>query len=260
MNSLKSKYNIDIFGFQDELLFASKKQIQKFCEHIKKLNVNWYGDSRVNVVDKECIQLLKDSGCINISFGVESGSQKILKSMNKGTTLQQIERAIESCLDLDLTPGMGMILGYPGEDIHTIHETIDLFKKLGYPALKFRYITPYPGSTLYNDCIKDGTIKNEKEYLESLGDGTGPYKFRFNFTKFSDEQLTSLLPYVVNKIVKNYVFFLLKNPRRLFRYIFERSFMNPFCYFYYRIFHPNNYDKAAKLTKEVKKTIGELCQ
>jgi radical SAM superfamily enzyme YgiQ (UPF0313 family) len=220
--------------------------------------VNWYGDIRVNIVDEESLRLFKESGCLTISFGVESGSQKILDNMNKRITVDQIKKTIKTCLKLDLIPGMGMIIGYPGENKNTIQETINMFKEIGYPALKFRYITPYPGSRLYNECVKNNIIKDEEKYLESIGDGTGPYRYRFNFTDFSDEELTAILPYTVNTILKNYLLYLIFHPIRLIQYLFQKHFMNPFCYFYNKIKNPTNYDKAAIYNKNYKKIIERI--
>lgn len=243
---LKGRYAIDIFGFQDELLFLNKNYIYEFCQKIKALEVNWYGDARIDIVDRDMLEMFTKSGCLTISFGVESGSEKILKNMNKKITPAQIEKTIKNTLEVNLTPGMGLILGYPGEDINTVQETIDLFKRIGYPGIRFRYITPYPGSPLYHRCIKNGAIKNEEEYLESLGDGSGPYRFRFNFTNFTDKELENLLPTTVEKIIRNYIIHLLRHPKYLFRYLFQKDFMNPVYYYYNRWFHPTNYDKATK--------------
>jgi radical SAM superfamily enzyme YgiQ (UPF0313 family) len=249
---LRDKYDIDIFGFYDELLFLNKDRLKEFCEKIKELDINWYGDIRVNLVNYETLKLFKESGCLTISFGVESGSNKILKNMNKKITSKEIEETIKNCLKLNLIPGMGLILGYPGENVESIKETINLFKRVGYPAFKFRYITPYPGSKLYNECIENKIIEDEEKYLESIGDGTGPYRFRFNFTEFTDNQLYFLLPYVVKKILNNYLFYLLKHPFLFFKRLLQKNFMNPIYYYYYSWCHPTNYDKAAKSKEGIK--------
>ncbi len=243
---LKERYAIDVFGFQDELFFLNRNYINEFCQKIRPLGVSWYGDARVDTVDRETLEMIVKSGCLTISFGVESGSEKILKNMNKKTTPSQIEETLKNALEVGLPTCMGLILGYPGEDKQSVQDTIDLLKRVGHPGIRFRYITPYPGSPLYNHCIENGLIENEEEYLESLGDGTGPYRFRINLTNFTDEELRGLLPETIKKAIRNYLIYLLKHPNHLFKYLTNKDFMNPIYYYYNRWFHPTNYDRAAK--------------
>jgi len=246
---LLEKYGIDVYGFQDELLFSNKKYIFEFCEKIKDLEITWYGNARINTVSEEIIKKAKDNKCLEIAYGVESGSETILKNMNKKITPKQIEKILSYTIKIGFPFDMGLILGYPGENENTIKETIDLFKKIGYPALKFRYITPYPGSQLYDFCLESGLIKNEEEYLESIGDGTGPYRFRINFTDFTDERLSEILKETTDKTFRNYIFYLLKHPNKLFSRILRKDITNPFFVLYNRRKNPTNYDKARKIKK-----------
>lgn len=249
MKYLKEKYLIDVFGFHDELLFVNKKFITDFCEKIMPLEISWYGNARIDTVDREMIELLVKSRCLLVSYGVESGSEKILKNMKKKTTPSKIKETLKMTLEAGMPIDMGLILGYPGEDRHTVQETVDLLKEVGYPGLKFRYITPYPGSALYEDCLEKGIIKDEEQYLESLADGTGPYRPRINFTEFSDEELVELVPETTRKVFRNYLVYLLRHPKYLFRYLFIKDFMNPVYFMYNKWLYPTNYDKAAKRKK-----------
>ena len=243
---LKERYDIDVFGFYDELFFSNKDAVYEFCQKIRPLEVGWHAMFRVDTVDRESLEMLKKSGCLEITFGVESGSDKILKNMNKKTTSSQIEETLKNALEIGLLTDASFILGYLGEDKDSVQDTIDLLKRVGYPGIRFRYITAYPGSLLYDRCIENGLIENEEAYLESLGDGTGPYRCRINFTKFTDEELTALLPETTTKILRNYLIYLLKHPNYLFKYLTRKDFMNPVYYYYNRWFHPTNYDKASK--------------
>ena len=246
MTLLYYVWDIDTFWFQDELLFSDKEYMKEFCEAIKDLDIAWYGNSRVDSIDKEIIQLAFDNKCLSIAYGVETGSRQILKNMNKKITPEKIIKTLKDSLDVGITINMGLIVGYPGENKSTIQETVDVLNEVGYPGLKFRYVTPYPGSKLYNDCLHDGLIKNEDEYLTSLGDGTGTYRFRINMTEMSDEELTNILRYTSDKVLSNYIKYLFKHPMLLFKRIFQKDVMNPLYIYYNRIFNPTNYDKALK--------------
>ena len=260
---LKDNYDVDVIQFHDDLFFFKKELVYEFCLKIKPLKISWFALLRIDIVDREILEMFKRSGCLMISFGVESGSEKILKNMNKNITLLQIEETLKEGLDVGLPLDISLILGYPGEDNNTVQDTINLFKRIGYPAIKFRYVTPYPDSQLYKECIQGGLIENEDKYLESLGDGSGPYRFRFNFTNFKDEELTNLLPKAVSKTIRNYLTYLLTHPIILLKYLFRKDIMNPMYYFYNRWFHPTNYDKAAKYNKTLLKNLQkefDLCQ
>ena len=243
---LKESYGINIFGFQDELLFINKKYISEFCKTIKPLGINWYGNARVDTVNREMIELVAKNGCLSVSYGIESGSEKILKKMNKQTDPIMIKETLHMTTDVGMPMNMGLILGYPGENQDTVNDTIQLLKEVGYPGLSFRYITPYPGSQLYDDCLKQKIITNEEQYLESLGDGTGPYRFRINFSDLSDDELRDLAPATTKKVFRNYLRYLLLHPIRLFKYLRYKDFMNPMYFLYNRWQHPTNYDKAGE--------------
>lgn len=243
---LQASYGIDTFWFQDELLFSDKKYMFEFCDRIKDLKIGWYGNARIDSVDKEMIKRIKESKCLEVAYGVESGSPKILKNMNKKIIPEEIVDILTYSLKIDMPIDMGLILGYIGEDESTVSETLSMLGRIGYPGLRFRYITPYPGSPLYNMCKEKGIIRNEEEYLISLGDGTGPYRSRVNLSDFSDERLAVLLKETIDKSFRKYIMYLIKHPLKLFARIFQKDVMNPVYVIYNRFKRATNYDKARK--------------
>jgi len=249
MEFLKERYGVDVFWYQDELLFSNKRYMIEFCKEMKSHNFYWYGNARIDSVDEEIILKAKQSNCLEIAYGVESGSSKILKNMNKKITPEKIEKILSFTIKSKLHMDMGLIIGYPGENDQTIQETVDMFKRIGYPGLKFRYITPYPGSRLYDTCIEEGRIKDEEQYLISLGDGMGPYKFRINFTEYPDDKLRILLKETSNKVFRNYINYLLRHPIKLLGRIFKKDVMNPIYVLYNRSKRATNYDKAIKINE-----------
>ena len=104
-----------------------------------------------NLVDKEFLDLIKNSNCVGMGYGIESGSQKILNNMNKKITVKQIESAMKYTQQLKVPIKVQLIFGYPGEDETTLQETIDLFRRIDHPGRSFNVITPIPGSKLYDD-------------------------------------------------------------------------------------------------------------
>ena len=95
MEYLKTTFKIKHVKFQDDTFTARKQWVTEVCSEIlkRKLKIRWDCNARVNTIDKELLTKMKEAGCTKVEFGVESGSQEILNSLNKGTTIKQIEDA-----------------------------------------------------------------------------------------------------------------------------------------------------------------------
>jgi radical SAM superfamily enzyme YgiQ (UPF0313 family) len=101
---------------------------------------------------------MSQSGCFAIQFGVESGSQKILKSIRKGITIEQVKRVVKWCIEEGMQPVCSFMIPHPDDDRNTIKETENLMnelKRIG-AQLYVSLTTPFPGTTLYSDAEKLG--------------------------------------------------------------------------------------------------------
>lgn len=186
---LKNEFKLEEIYFGDELFLSSKSKFRELAPMLKSLNVPWAGQARVNLVDREFLDLIKDTNCVGLGYGIESGSQKILNNMNKKITVKQIELAMKYTQALKIPIKVQLIFGYPGEDEGTVQETIDLFTRVDHPGRRFNVITPIPGSQLYDDCLSQGLIKNEPAYLAALEKGFGVGKVHVNFTSWPDDEI-----------------------------------------------------------------------
>ncbi len=213
------KYGVDSIAFIDELVISSKKRGYEICEALGKLNIKWGCQGRVNICDKELLKTMKASGCTYVGFGVESGSQKILDAMNKKVKVDQSREAVANAIEAGLFVVVQMIFGYPGEDDDSIADTVDYFKRLNYyppypgsPA-NVSLITPLPGSALYDDCVKDGIITDEIEWLNSIGRGYYPgAPLLVNFTEWDDDTLIRKKFEVEEALHENYKMYLRRHP------------------------------------------------
>ena len=97
---------------------------------------------------------MKEANCQSINFGVESGSQRILNAMKKGTTVQQNVAAIRMGKEAGLSVTVSLVLGYPGETMQTVQQTIDFIKKTEPDDLYLFLATPFP-STQLRDAVGD---------------------------------------------------------------------------------------------------------
>ena len=202
--ALKNEFKLDEIYFGDELFLSSKSKFKELAPRLSALNLPWTGQARVNLVDKEFLELIKNTNCVGMGYGIESGSQKILNNMNKKITVKQIESAMKYTQQLKIPIKVQLIFGYPGEDETTLQETIDLFRRIDHPGRRFVVITPIPGSKLYDDCLTQGLINNEPAYITALEKSFGAGKIHVNFTKWPDDEIYPRKRAVEETIFKNY--------------------------------------------------------
>ena len=169
---LQKKYTCHDFMFIDENFGVKKKWLHEFSEMILRdnVNINFKVAYRANEAREEDLRLLKRIGCSQLFFGLESGSQRMLDSMNKKATIEKYERAINAVRSLDMGFACNFILGMPGETAETIAETRDFIvrNKLGNANVVFA--TPYPGTEIYKYCVKKQLIKDEHRFSQIVED------------------------------------------------------------------------------------------
>jgi len=190
---LKDKYDIKYIEFDDDCITTNREHLIEFCNRMmeEKLGLKWECSSRVNLIDEEMLRIMKKAGCNNITYGIESGSQKMLNSMRKGTTVEQGKRAIELTKKVGMRPHAGFMVGTVGETKETIQETVKFWKDINIASQRMEifFTTPFPATQLYNYAKERGLIKNEDKYIEKLGDVAD---FTINLTDMSDEELMNL--------------------------------------------------------------------
>nr|WP_319540031.1 radical SAM protein [uncultured Methanospirillum sp.] len=216
---LKEKYSIDGIHFIDELVVSNKKRATEISNALKPLNIFWDCQARVNTVDQETLEIMKNSGCVAIGFGIESGSQKILDAMNKKITVEQIKSAMRAAKNVDIDVKVQLIFGYPGESIDTLNDTLLLFKEMKNPGRTFSFICPLPGTKLYKSAIRSGLIDDEEEFIYKITDGFDNNVPIINFTNFEFNELIPLMKKYANDLENNYLLYLLHDPRELVKLV-----------------------------------------
>ena len=144
----------------DDLFTANKNHCIGVCDEIIKrdLKLTWTSFARVDTVSDEVLRKMKAAGCNAVSFGIESANPRILKTIKKGITLDQVEEAVVMCQRAGITPYASFILGLPGETPETIKETMDFgerLKGLGL-AYGFHLLAPFPGTEIRDRCDQYG--------------------------------------------------------------------------------------------------------
>lgn len=161
-----SLYNINILTVLDELISADIGRLEKICAALKKLDILWMAQMRVDNITLSLMRLLKESGCFQISFGIESASDQVLQSMNKHTTLKQIENALALTYEAGIGIQGNILFGDPSETRASALETLKWWEQNVKYGINLTYVIPYPGSKLYEDAVSYGKIRDRLTYIE----------------------------------------------------------------------------------------------
>jgi radical SAM superfamily enzyme YgiQ (UPF0313 family) len=127
----------------------------------RKLDFTWFASACVNQVDKPLLKAFREAGCWAILFGAESGVQKNLNSIRKGTTPEQIRKAVKAAKEVGLRVSTPFMFGIPGETFEEGLQTIQFAIDLDPDIANFHAITPFPGTHLYDNLDKYGTVSEE---------------------------------------------------------------------------------------------------
>ncbi|MFH1993786.1 MAG: radical SAM protein [Pseudomonadota bacterium] len=154
---------ITFFYFSDDTFSVDKQRVIDICKKILKRNlkITWVAISRVNYMSPEVFEWMRKAGCIQISYGVESGSAKIRAALNKKIKTADIEKAFDITLKYGILPRAYFIYGCPGESRETIRETIDLISRIKPLVIHFFILSIFPGTALYTKLKKRSKITDD---------------------------------------------------------------------------------------------------
>jgi radical SAM superfamily enzyme YgiQ (UPF0313 family) len=164
---LKEKYNIDGIYFREDNFTANSLRLKEFFRLMIKrdLGVVWASESRVDAADKETLQLMYDSGCRGLYIGVESGSQKVLDSMKKGITVEQIIAFFKNCKEAGIKTYATFCFGTPHETEQDRQQTEKIIETIKPTYVdRFAYIG-IPKSELYDYILEN----NQYYYKDESG-------------------------------------------------------------------------------------------
>lgn len=157
-----SNLGIREFSVTDELFTVNRQRVFDFCEEIlkRRLNIAWVCMSRAGHVDGQMLKLMKEAGCREISFGLESGDEELLsKIIHKKNTLAAARQSIKLVKKAGIKTHASYMIGNIGENEQTIRKTIAFAKELNTDIAAFFIATPLPGTELYEDALRLGYIR-----------------------------------------------------------------------------------------------------
>lgn len=156
MKLLRDEYGFEGIYFYDDCFNLHRPWLREFCTLLvpQRLGIKWRCLIRADVTRTQAMEM-KSAGCVEVFIGQESGSDRILKNINKGITAEQGLEAIRICTDYGLDTRVGLIIGLPGESRETVEETREWLKAARKidPELDFDYTicTVYPGSAIWDN-------------------------------------------------------------------------------------------------------------
>lgn len=164
---IKENYNYRYLRFQDDTFTINKKRVKKILHEMikRKLNFKWICDTRIDTLDKDLLELMKESGCIRIKVGVESGSDRILKHIKKGITVAYTRKIINLIKETGIPLTIYLMIGFPSETDEDVKKTIKLAKEIQAEYNSLSVFSPYYGTDLYDEFISKG-FHHEKAHWE----------------------------------------------------------------------------------------------
>jgi anaerobic magnesium-protoporphyrin IX monomethyl ester cyclase len=200
---LMDNYGVNQISLNDEIFALNRRRVYEFCDKIKLLDIPWACQMRVNLPDDEILLRMKDAGCCLISYGFESASPSVLKSMQKGVRVEQIENALLLTNKHQITIQANWIFGDPAETVETVLETLEFNRKYQDANINMFFLAAYPGTPLYFDVLEKGLIKDKPNFfLNSTGDEKEAF---FNLTEMTYDERSALELKIRLESEKNYM-------------------------------------------------------
>lgn len=160
------KLRVRDIHFYDDMFTSGRERLVEFCHLLlqKNIKICWNCFSRVDTVDWPLLRLMKKAGCYQIKYGIESGSQKKLDSVNKGFRLEQAQKAIDLTKKAGIEALTTFILGLLGETVEECKETIRFAKRLNADMAVFNIFEAIPGSRIFQEIY--GREVNWRRYFQ----------------------------------------------------------------------------------------------
>ena len=190
--------DIKAFMFWDDTFTFNTSRLFNILDGLKRLDVKWRCLTRVDWVDEPTLEIMKNSGCVEILYGIESGSQKILVNIEKGTTVEQNIRAIDSTKKAGIPVMASIIVGCPGETWETIEETIRLLEEHPPDRCHVCMFTPFPGSPVWRHPEKYGVEILDRDFTKYQM--LPPVKAFIRTKEMSSVEIEEAYEMVMNKV------------------------------------------------------------
>ncbi|MHB9073492.1 MAG: B12-binding domain-containing radical SAM protein [Desulfobaccales bacterium] len=194
---LENKYHANLIRIMDDNIGANKRRLLNLLDAIIERGINkrvsFEAPMRGDNLDEEILEKLKEANFSLLTFGLETASESLMKAINKGETVQDVVRAINLTAQKKIATGATLIFGLPNETKKDRWDAIRLVSSLPLDSVRFNILTPYPGTPVYNELIKENKILIKENWenfsvqymwqgddLPYVPDGTDKYELMFH--------------------------------------------------------------------------------
>jgi anaerobic magnesium-protoporphyrin IX monomethyl ester cyclase len=158
---LINEHGCESFYFDDDTTNVGPKRMLELAAGIKKRGLDaypWSMMARADCMNDEMLRALKDAGMYSVKYGVESISEALVDSCEKGTNLKKFRRAIEYTKELGIKLHLTFMFGIPEETEETIDETLQFAMDIAPDSAQFSLCTPFPGTKFYRQCEENNWL------------------------------------------------------------------------------------------------------
>lgn len=204
LKELVRRFQIEYTGFPDDLFTSDREFVMETCRLISTElpGLKWSCLGRVNTVDREMLLAMRDAGCDWISYGIESGCDRMLNEMKRGVTAQQCLDAIRLTESVGIHADGSFIIGMFEETRESVMDTVEFCRKADITA-PMLFVTPYPGTAIFQEAVERGLIGDVESFLCSMNAAD---ELLVNLTEFSDRELVELRDWAQGTIGRSFLF------------------------------------------------------
>ncbi len=195
IKELHFDFGYNAMAFPEDIFILNKNRTETICQCLKELGIIWRCLVRADLVVNyggAFLKMMAESGCIDISIGVESGSDKILSSINKGESVKTIKTAIRMIQNEGIRVKGFFIVGLPGESQDTLDETRRFLEEMRMDSADFKMFQPFPGSPIWKHRDRYDIEWDDQDYEDMFYKGRlGDYRGSIRTSGLTTEQIVN---------------------------------------------------------------------
>lgn len=179
IKDLASHYGVKEILIEDDTFIIARKRVTEFCERLiaENLDITWSCLGRADRVTPELLAIMKKAGCWHISYGIESGDQRILNAMQKNEDLSRMEDAVRWTREAGIRSKGFFMVGFPGETRESLRLTKAFMLKLPLDDVSVMQLTPFPGTAVYGNASDYGAFEKNWRKMNVLNTVFVPHGF-----------------------------------------------------------------------------------
>ncbi|MDD4872641.1 MAG: radical SAM protein, partial [Kiritimatiellae bacterium] len=217
LKDLRNNFGVKEILIEDDTFIMSPKWVNEFCSRLitDKLNISWSCLGRADRMTSDMAKIMHKAGCWHISFGIESGDEKLLKTTNKKLDIKQIRSAVDFCKAAGLKTKGFFMIGFPGETEQSISLTRNLAISLPLDDISIMQLTPFPGTEMYSTAHLHGQFERDWRKMNTLNTVFIPD----GFSRYDMEQARSTILqdfYFRPRIILSHIVNMLRHPHLIF--------------------------------------------